>query len=220
MKHILNTVILAILTTSLLINTACDKDPHTYAMIETDLGNMKVKLYNETPKHRDNFIKLAKEGFYDSLIFHRVIPGFMIQGGDPRSKSRENQSTFGQGGPGYTIDQEIGFLHFKGALAAARLGDNVNPQKASSGSQFFVMQGTPQTDQQLNIIEKQKGIKYTEAQRRLYKELGGYPSLDTDYTVFGEVIEGLEVIDEIAKVPTGPRDLPLEDVRMYIRILN
>ncbi len=220
MKQFIGIVALCALLASLTVNLSCNRDPYTYAMIETNMGNMKVKLYNETPRHRDNFIKLANESFYDSLLFHRVINGFMIQGGDPRSKSRDNPATLGQGGPGYTLEQEIGLLHFKGALSAARLPDQMNPKKESSGSQFFIVQGTVLNDQQLNAMEQHKGIKYSEAQRNLYKELGGFPSLDMDYTVFGEVVEGMEVIDKIAGVPTGERDLPLEDVRMFVKILN
>ena len=197
---------------------ACMGDGNTYAMIETDYGNMKVLLYNETPKHKENFIKLAKEGFYDDLLFHRVINGFMLQGGDPESRDAPPGKMLGAGGPGYLIDAEIGSPHFKGALAAARMGQG-NPEKKSSGSQFYVVQGSVQTDAQLDNMERFKKIKYAPAQRALYKEIGGRPDLDQEYTVFGEVVEGLEVIDKIATVPTAPGDRPTQDVKMKIRIL-
>ncbi len=200
--------------------TSCNSDPHTYVSIETEYGNMKAMLYNTTPLHRDNFIKLVEEGFYDDLLFHRVMNNFMIQGGDPESRGAAAGRALGGGGPGYTLPAEIGAPHFKGALSAARLGDNVNPQKESSGSQFFVVQGTIQTDQQLESFEKMKSIQYNEAQKNLYKEIGGYPSLDGDYSVFGEVVEGLDVIDKIGAVPTASGNRPLEDVKMKIRILK
>jgi len=197
-------------------------DDKTYAMIETDLGNMKVMLYNSTPQHRDNFIKLANEGFYDGTIFHRVISGFMIQGGDPKSKNPTPEGRYGSGGPGYTIPAEIGSHHYKGALSAARLGDNQNPQRESSGSQFYVVQGTKQDEQTLNQMSGQNGITYSDAEVALYKELGGTPFLDGQYTVFGEVVEGMEVIDKIASVPTdrSKGDRPVEDVMMKVRILK
>ncbi|MEM9931165.1 MAG: peptidylprolyl isomerase, partial [Bacteroidota bacterium] len=176
----------------------------------------KVKLYNSTPRHRDNFVKLADENFYDSLLFHRVIPGFMIQGGDPASKNAEAGKSLGFGGPGYTIPAEFGNLHFKGALAAAR---NNNPEKQSSGSQFYVVHGTIPTDEDLARFEANSGIGYTEAQKQLYKEIGGTPGLDHNYTVFGEVVEGWEVLDAIAAVPTSS-DRPLTDVKMTVKILH
>ncbi len=200
-----------------LIFSACNNDPYTYAEIETDFGTMKVKLYNSTPKHRDNFIKLANEGFYDGLIFHRVINGFMIQGGDPVSKDAAPDARLGGGGPGYQIDAEIGALHVKGALAAAR---TPNPEKKSSGSQYYIVQGKPQSDAQLDGIERQKNVKYSAEQRELYKTLGGRPDLDNEYTVFGEVVEGIEVVDKIAAVQTAPGDRPIEDVKMKVRIAN
>lgn len=196
---------------------ACNRDQATYAEIETDYGTIKVMLYDSTPKHRDNFIKLAESGFYDGLIFHRVIQGFMIQGGDPDSRNPLPGQRFGAGGPGYKIDAEIGAPHLRGALAAAR--DN-NPQKSSSGSQFYIVQGRAVDDAFLDQIENEKGIKYNEAQRRLYKELGGAPFLDNDYTVFGEVVSGIEVVDKIATQATDASNRPMEDVFMTIRILK
>ena len=200
--------------------SSCKKDGHTYVEIETDFGTMKVMLYNTTPKHRDNFIKLAKEGFYDGLLFHRVIKGFMAQGGDPSSKEAAAGLPLGSGGPGYTIDAEIGAPHLKGTLSAARQGDAVNPEKKSSGSQFYIVQGMVQNEDSLRKLENLKGFQYNEEQRNLYKTIGGTPQLDLDYTVFGEVVEGLDIIDKICAVPTNPSNRPLEDVKMKVRILN
>ncbi len=193
-----------------------------YIVIETPLGNMIAKLYDQTPLHRDNFVKHAELGFYNDLLFHRVINGFMIQGGDPNSKAATAGSLLGSGGPGYTIPAEFNaaFVHKKGAIAAARTGDQVNPKKESSGSQFYIVQGGIQTDQALNQMEDRKGIKYTEEQRKAYKTLGGTPFLDMDYTVFGEVIEGLDIIDKIASVKTERGDRPSENVSMKIRALH
>jgi len=202
---------------SLLILSSCNKGGgKTYAMIETDFGNMKVELYDSTPGHKANFIKLAKEGYYDGLLFHRVIDGFMIQGGDPDSKEAKPGQRLGGGGPGYTIPAEIGAPHFKGTLAAARTG---NPEKRSSGSQFYLTHGAPLTDEAIARYEKQKGIEYSEAQKEKYKKLGGSPGLDMDYTVYGEVVEGMDVIDKIAKVAKDGSDRPIDDVKMKVRIL-
>ena len=202
---------------SFLAFSSCNKSGgKTYAMIETSMGNIKVELYDSTPGHKENFIKLAKEGFYDGLLFHRVMSGFMIQGGDPESKTAAPGARLGSGGPGYTIPAEIGAPHFKGTLAAARTS---NPEKRSSGSQFYLTQGTPQTDASLDQIEKSKGITYSPAQREKYKQMGGAPGLDMDYTVYGEVVEGLNVIDKIAKVATDQSNRPLENVTMKVRML-
>ncbi len=196
---------------------SCQGPSGNYALIETEYGNMKVLLYDRTPKHRDNFIKLANEGFYDDLLFHRIINGFMIQGGDPQSRNASPTQSLGSGGPGYLIDAEIGAPHIKGALAAAR---TQNPLKQSSGSQFYIVQGQPITDAYLDQVEQQKNITYSQAQRDLYKELGGTPQLDQDYTVFGEVVEGMEVIDKITAVQTGTADRPMQDVKMKIRMVK
>lgn len=191
-----------------------------YAMIETEMGNMKVELYNSTPGHRDNFIKLVNEKFYDDLLFHRVISGFMVQGGDPNSKDAPPEQGLGSGGPGYQIPAEIGAPHFKGTLAAARTGGASNPEKKSSGSQFYIVHGRPQTEASLQGSASRKGFSYNEAQIKKYTELGGTPSLDMDYTVYGEVVEGMEVIDKIAAVQTNPSNRPLEDVKMKIRMVQ
>jgi len=244
-------------------------------LIKTDYGDIIIKLYNETPNHRDNFIKLVNEKFYDSLLFHRVIKDFMIQGGDPQSKNAAPTATLGNGENGYTISPEFNpkFIHKKGALAAARLGDNVNPQKNSSGCQFYIVQGRKfgvndltsaeaninnQIKQQIfgNWINKPENIntkntlirlqknqnqdslktlsegfnkiveaefskiipfKYSPEQIKEYTENGGTPHLDLGYTVFGEVVSGLEVIDKIAEIEKGASDRPKKDVMMTIK---
>lgn len=247
----------------------------TRVKISTPFGDMVAELYNETPQHRDNFIKLIKEGFYDDLLFHRVIQNFMIQGGDPDSKGAEPGARLGSGGPGYTVEAEIlpQFYHKKGALSAARQGDAVNPEKRSSGSQFYVVQGTiipagmnPQKKNQLvqEYLTSEKGSAYkdrmdelrelaqtdpskvADAQKEFqtiiaevqekavadydkegpsqkdqdYANIGGTPHLDGGYTVFGEVVEGLDIIDKIAAVETAQGDRPLEDVKMTISIIE
>lgn len=202
-----------------LLFTQCNNDGGQKVLIETDYGNMTVLLYDETPQHRDNFIKLVEEGFYDDLLFHRVIKNFMIQGGDPDSRDAAAGQMLGQGGPGYTIPAEIGQMHYKGALSAARLADQVNPEKESSGSQFFIVQGTAVQDAQLDQWEQQSGVEYTPEQRKIYREIGGYPYLDGQYTVFGEVVDGLDVIDKIANAQVGQADRPIEDIRMKITLL-
>jgi len=191
--------------------------------IQTKYGNMIAKLYDATPQHQDNFTKLAQEGFYDSLLFHRVIEHFMIQGGDPNSKGADPKAALGSGGPGYTLPAEFvdSLVHIKGALSAARTGDAVNPEKRSSGSQFYIVDGQPIDEAALARIESNKGIRYSSQQREAYLEQGGAPFLDGDYTVFGQVIEGLEVIDKLAAVPTDGRDRPLEDLMILkVRLIR
>ena len=199
---------------------SCDSDPNTYALITTDMGDIKVKLYNTTPRHRENFIKLANEGFYKDLLFHRVMNEFMIQGGDPDSRGAGPGQRLGNGGPGYTLEKEFGAIHVKGALAAARQGDAANPTKASSGSQFYIVHGKTWTDAELDQMQQRQGITYSPEQRELYKTIGGVPFLDNDYTVFGEVVEGLDVVDKIAVVQTAPGDRPVQDVKMDIKIID
>ena len=183
---------------------------------------MIVVLYDNTPFHCENFIKLVNDGFYNGQLFHRVINNFMIQAGDPQTKNAEPGVRYGSGGPSYTIPAEFvpEYYHRKGALSAARQGDNVNPQKESSGSQFYIVQGKKLSDAELDAFE-QRGmhIKFTPEQREIYKTLGGTPHLDYSYTVFGEVIEGLDVIDKIAAQQTDANDRPVVDVKinkMYI----
>ena len=178
---------------------------------------MKCILYSETPMHAENFVKLAQEGYYDGQLFHRVISGFMIQTGDPNSKTAKKGQLLGGGGPGYTIPGEFhpSLYHKKGALATARQGDQVNPNKESSGSQFYIVQGEVLSDAQLNAMEANGShIKFTPEQRTIYKTIGGTPHLDYTYTVFGEVVEGLEVIDKIASVPTDRMNRPFDDVKI------
>ena len=179
-------------------------------LIETTEGNITVKLYDETPMHRDNFVKLVKSNFYDGVIFHRVIKNFMIQGGDPESKNPEANKQYGSGGPSYKIPAEFNskLFHKKGALSAARTN---NPEKASSGSQFYIVQGEKYSgaDQLKQINPK---FNYTPEQIEAYKTLGGTPHLDGEYTVFGEVTNGLNIVDKIAAVKTGKADRPVNDV--------
>ncbi len=198
------------------------KLPGTRIKITTDSGVMVIRLYDKTPKHRDNFIKLANDHFFDSLLFHRVISQFMIQGGDPQSKNAQPGQMLGSGDVGYTVPAEFdtNFIHKRGALSAARMGDDVNPAKASSGCQFYIVQGQKWTDADLNGMEARRGAKYTPAQRNMYKTMGGTPFLDGGYTVFGEVESGMNVIDKIASVPKGPADRPLGDVRMYVQVIK
>jgi cyclophilin family peptidyl-prolyl cis-trans isomerase len=232
-------------------------------LIETEFGNMKVKLYNQTPKHKANFLKLVNEGFYNDLLFHRVINQFMIQGGDPDSKNAAPGVMLGNGGPGYDIDAEFNdsLFHKKGVIAAAREGDDINQLKKSSGSQFYLVQGNIFTDAELNDVEIKLStnayieknatikeelmhysknadgknynkliesirykkdfvlIKIPEFKRKIYKETGGVPHLDNNYTVFGEVIEGLDVIEKIAGVSTDGRDRPMKDIKMSVKII-
>lgn len=241
--------------------------------LETEFGTMKIKLYNETPLHRDNFIKLISEGFYKDLLFHRVIKEFMIQGGDPDSKNAEPGIQLGKGNLKYTIPAEINpkFIHRKGVLAAAREGDQFNPEKKSSASQFYIVQGkvyrsgeldtmqvgleesriknlfqlklksheaelkklgaegkkdeliarlTALNDEATEEASKLPAIVFSAEQRKTYTTIGGYPPLDNNYTVFGEVIEGLDVIDKIAQQPTDSFNRPIQDVKFSIRILK
>lgn len=202
-----------------------------YPVIEiiTGEGNIYIWLYDDTPNHKENFLKLAREGFYDQTKFHRVIKDFMIQGGDPNSKDSSLADQWGQGGPGYTLEAEIkeGHFHKKGVIAAARMGDKTNPSRASSGSQFYIVQGAKYNQQSLDYIEKQiraatKNLefKFSEETRKVYEEVGGAPHLDMQYTVFGEIISGLDVVDKIAMLQTGAQDKPLIDTAMDINVLE
>ncbi len=244
----------------------------TKVKITTTLGDIIVRLYDETPKHRDNFLKLASEGYYNGTLFHRVIKGFMIQGGDPNSIGAPAGQALGTGGPNYTIEAEImpELIHKRGALAAARQGDEVNPERRSSGSQFYIAWGQQYKSSQIAQMEKQlrmqaeqqifnglvnerrveimnlrrnrdreglmelqtelealthsiaqqKGVgKLSDAQKEAYTTIGGVPHLDGQYTVFGEVIEGLEVVEKIQNVATGSADRPVEDIQMSMIVL-
>jgi cyclophilin family peptidyl-prolyl cis-trans isomerase len=197
--------------------------------LHTEYGTMKTELYAATPKHRDNFIELAEEGFYDSTTFHRVIEGFMIQGGDPYTKQKDPEGTIGEGGPGHRIDAEIrdSLFHRKGALAAARKSDKENPERRSSGSQFYIVDGKTFSKSDLEKLEKRKqkemgeGFSFSEEAIEAYTNEGGAPHLDGAYTVFGQVIEGKAVIDSIASVRTDPsKNRPLDPVRMEVEIIQ
>ncbi len=246
----------------------------TLVRLETTEGNITVKLYDETPKHRDNFIKLAKEGVYDSTLFHRVIKNFMIQAGDPQSKTASDTATLGSGDVGYTLPAEINpkFFHKRGVLAAARLGDEVNPNRESSGCQFYIVTGRKFSEAQMinmenqmnearldNIfnelarkhmkeiykmrkandtegllelqdsleaqaraqVAKEPALKYSKEQIQAYTTIGGAPHLDGSYTIFGEVIEGMEIVDKIEKVKTNRADRPEKDIRILkTEVLN
>ncbi|TXF90665.1 PKD domain-containing protein [Neolewinella aurantiaca] len=187
--------------------------------IETPMGNMLARLSDATPQHQDNFVKLVEQNYYDDLLFHRVINGFMIQGGDPNSRGASANARLGSGGPGYQIPAEFvdSLAHVKGALAAARTN---NPQKASSGSQFYIVDGRSVTDAELNKQESSTGVRYPSDVREKYLEVGGAPFLDQGYTVFGQVIEGLDVIDKIAATKTLSGDRPEEDVWMKISLVR
>lgn len=196
--------------------------------IKTSHGNIYVWLYKNTPGHRANFLKLAESGFYDSTTFHRIIKNFMIQGGDPYTNMPAKKDSIGNGGPGYTLAAEIvkGRIHKRGVLAAARMGDNVNPKRRSSGSQFYIVQGKKFTAAELDAAEKRiaaslkTDFKLSSAARKVYMEQGGAPWLDEQYTAFGEVIQGMDVVDKIAAVKTGFMDKPIQDVRMDVNVLK
>ncbi len=203
-------------------------DKQAKVLISTDLGDIELVLFNETPHHRDNFIKLVKSKMYDGTLFHRVIKDFMIQGGDPDSKNATPGIMLGEGNVGYTIPAEFttSLIHKKGVLAAARESDAVNPQKESSGCQFYIVQGRTFTQAEIDkmLSRKNKGretpVSYTEEQYKIYETIGGTPHLDMDYTVFGEVTKGLDVIDKIAAVEKDKRDRPLNDIKMTIKLLK
>jgi len=194
---------------------------HRKVKVLTPYGTMIIVLYDQTPQHRDNFVKLVKQHFYDSLLFHRVINTFMIQGGDPDSRHAAPGALLGNGENGYTIPAEfqLDLFHRKGVLAAAR---DENPAKASSGCQFYIVQGKQWTDAELDKLEQTRlgGRKIPVDQREVYKTKGGTPQLDQRYTVFGQVIKGMDVIDKIAAVKTDGNDRPLANVPMKIRLVK
>src|SRR6476660_2258111 len=197
------------------------KDRKRDVELYTTAGNIVLRLYDSTPLHRDNFLKLVKAHYYDSVLFHRVIKNFMIQSGDPNSKTAMAGQPLGNGGPGYMVPAEFrpSLFHKKGVLAAARNGDDVNPEKQSSASQFYIVQGRKFTDRELDSIEvvRLKGYKLPVEHRQVYKTIGGTPQLDQNYTVFGEVIKGLDVVDNIANTATSKgvdKDRPLQDIRI------
>lgn len=272
-RSLLSTAMLCLLLTACAQN---NKKTESVVIIKTSYGDMIAILYDETPKHKENFLKLINQKFYDSLLFHRVKPEFMIQGGDPDSKKAPAGQSLGRGGPGYTVEAEFkpSLSHERGALAAARTGGPSNPTKASSGSQFYIVQGKKYSSEELDqnelgirnqrksellreiimkpenqallaqiqqhqqtqdgawlnsffeksdtLIVKEKPdykpFAFSPEQRTIYTTIGGAPFLDGDYTVFGKVIKGLEVIDKIAEVMKDPQDRPAEDVRMFVTV--
>ena len=187
-------------------------------MIEmvTSQGKIALRLYDETPLHRDNFLKLVENHTYDGLLFHRVIKNFMVQAGDPKSRDAKPGQPLGDGTLGYTVPAEFRpeLIHKRGALCAARQGDQVNPKKASSATQFYIVQGQVWDDKTLDMMEQRFGKKFTAEQRKVYTTMGGTPHLDGDYTVFGEVVDGMEVVNKISDLPCDRMDRPVEDVKI------
>jgi len=195
------------------------KDLRKDVLLLTDSGSIVLRLSDSTPLHRNNFLMLVKQGYYDSVLFHRVIQYFMIQSGDPNSKQAKKEDHLGNGGPSINIPAEfrVTLFHKRGALAAARMGDDVNPKKESSGSQFYIVQGKKFTAAGLDSVEtyRLKGRKIPAAERQVYETIGGSPHLDQNYTVFGEVVSGMEVVDRIAATQTRPEDnRPLVDTKI------
>ena len=202
------------------LNALAAKPKHQFVRISTEKGTCVVLLYNQTPLHRDNFVKITQEGKLSETLFHRVIKGFMIQGGDPDSKTAKPGQALGDGDWGYTVPAEFrdSLFHKKGVIAAAR--DDI-PSKASSACQFYLAQGKVFTDEQLDLLEPNRlKRKIPTWQREVYKTLGGIPHLDQNYTLFGEVVQGIEMIDTIAAVKTGAADRPVDDVRMTVTVLK
>jgi cyclophilin family peptidyl-prolyl cis-trans isomerase len=206
---------------SLIVVTAWGKPKNYYVRIKTAYGTCIIRLYNETPKHRDNFIKLVKQGFYNGTLFHRVIQNFMIQGGDPESKTAKPGAELGNGDLKYTVPAEFrdSLFHKRGVLAAAR---DDNPAKASSATQFYIVEGKRYTDEDLDklVNGRLKGRKIPDSEREYYKSAGGTPQLDQSYTVYGEVVFGLDMVDRIADVKKDKKDRPLADVPMTVELLT
>lgn len=273
MKRIFVLTLVVFIGVSVSCSRAQKNDGDALVLIKTEFGDMKLKLYSDTPEHKKNFIKLIDEGYYDDLLFHRVIKSFMVQGGDPKSKNAQPGARLGSGSPGYTIPAEINPKHFhkKGALAAARKGGSSNPEKRSGGSQFYIIQGSVYTTGKLDSMEMmmnsrlksdlmkktftaataelneyrtnndQAGfnmriadlraqvdsvyeasvkVTFSPEQREAYTTIGGYPSLDNEYTVFGEMIEGFDVLDKIAALEVDKANRPTNDVKMEIELIK
>jgi len=213
----MKTLSIALLLTMIIVSA--NGQDATRVKISTDFGDMIIKLYDDTPNHKANFIKNVKDGLYDGTMFHRIIPWFMAQGGDPKSKNATTDQALGADNC-IQLDAEIrpNRYHKKGALAAARLPDNINPDKKSSGCQFFIVQGYKHNDEQLNNLELQ-GKLIPPKRKAVYKGYGGYPFLDGDYTIFGEVIDGIEIVDIFGNMQTGDGDRPVEALRMTVTML-
>ena len=274
MKQLVFIVLSVLMASMASCSNSANEGSSSIILIKTDYGDIKLKLYEKTPGHRKNFVKLTQEDFYDGLLFHRVIENFMIQGGDPDSKNAEPGKRLGGGSPDYTLPAEFvpEYYHKRGAVAAARRGGPSNPEKRSSSSQFYIVQGKVFTSGQLDTLEMAKNsrlqkemvsrqieahraeleefrknndregfnirvaeireeadslmeangtkFEFTDEQREIYTTVGGYPSLDGDYTVFGEVIEGMDVVDKIAAVETDEYDRPVEDVKMKVELVK
>ncbi|HJZ41962.1 MAG TPA: peptidylprolyl isomerase [Bacteroidales bacterium] len=203
------------LTISIIISTMANSQ--STVLLQTTAGNVKIRLYDETPLHKDNFLKLVKQGYYDRVLFHRVIPDFMVQAGDPNSKTAKSGQALGDGGPSYTLPAEFvpALYHKKGAVAAARKSDEVNPRQESSGSQFYIVEGTVLSQGQLDALERSgRHPVFTPEQRTVYTTLGGTPHLDNAYTVFGEVVEGLDIVTAISLSPADQRNRPVSDIKI------
>lgn len=217
------TIIASVLFAAMCFSVFAQEEPAgAKFLISTSKGDIKIVLYDKTPLHRDNFIKLVKENYYDSLLFHRVMDQFMIQGGDPQSRNAKPKQELGDGGPDYTIPFEYvpEYFHKRGVLASARLSDDINPEKASSGSQFYIVQGRTFSDAELDQIEKRAKRTFTPEQREVYKTIGGTPHLDGNYTVYGEVYEGMDVVDAIASVVKDLNNRPVDDIRFSITLIS
>ncbi|MDH6312294.1 cyclophilin family peptidyl-prolyl cis-trans isomerase [Parabacteroides sp. PFB2-10] len=214
MKRVLAIVLLCVLACSA-VHAQSEKE--VMVLIDTDMGKIKVKLYNETPQHRDNFLKNVNENLYQGLLFHRIIRQFMVQGGDINSRNAPLETHLGDGDPGYTVPAEIvypQYFHKRGALCAARVGDDENPEKASSASQFYIVTGKHFTEMELDKIEKNEGKTLTPEQRHAYMHEGGTPHLDGGYTVFGEVVSGIKVVEKMQFVETNEEDRPLKNIKI------
>lgn len=219
-------MIIGMMGMSFTVNESEDK----MVLISTSFGEMKIKLYNETPQHRDNFLRLVSEEYYNGTLFHRVIKDFMIQGGDPDSRNAAPDQNLGQGGPGYTIPAEIdhNLIHQKGALCAARQPDRVNPEFASSGSQYYIVKGRVISAEEVLTIEERRNLVspegdnwfYTDEQVNVYTTVGGTPHLDGNYTVFGQLTEGFDVLDAISVATTNKMSRPTVDIPVTMMIIQ
>ncbi len=221
MKQISNTYFLLVALCLLLMSSACQQTDRK-VLISTNLGDMQVKLYDETPKHRDNFIKLTEEGYYDGTLLHSVFKNFIIMGGDPDSKTASPDAKLGLGGPGYTLSPEFVSTIYpkKGVLVAARENDVKNPKRESSGSQFYIVHGRKYTSQDLDQLINKLGLICSDEEKAAYQTIGGAPHLDGNYTIFGEVVSGLDIIDKINNVALNSTTRPKEDVKVSIKIIK